>query len=69
MPKPIKVVKDSRYNNMFRLQWKDKVLSQYMYNLTRANDILRRYKFYERNVAMQDIRGERVPRRLTDAFK
>jgi hypothetical protein len=59
MSKPVKIVKDSEYSNMYRLQWKDKIQSEDMYNLTRAKDILRNYLEYHKNSLA------RAPRSLT----
>lgn len=52
--KPVKVIKDLEYPDMYRLKWKDKVLSEDMYNLTRANDILRNYDEYLANMESRD---------------
>lgn len=52
--KPIRAVVDSKYPNMHRLQWEDGVLSADMYNLTRANDILRNYDRYVDNMVKAD---------------
>ena len=46
MTNPVRVIKDTEYPRMYRLQWKDGTLSEDMYNLTRANDILKNYKSY-----------------------
>ena len=43
---PIKITKDTKYPNMYRLVWEDGVFSEDMYNLTRANDILKHYDGY-----------------------
>lgn len=51
--KPIKIIKDEKYPDMYRLQWKDGVLSQDMYNLTRAKDILKNYREYAKNMALR----------------
>jgi hypothetical protein len=52
--RPISIVPDSKYPNMHRLQWADGVLSQDMYNLTRAKDILRNYDKYTDNMVKAD---------------
>ncbi len=57
LEKPTKIVKDMKYSNMYRLQWKDRVQSEDFYNLTRANDILRNYLEYAKNTVA------RVPRK------
>jgi hypothetical protein len=63
---PIKVTIDTKYSNMYRLEWKDGVLSEDMYNLSRANDILRNYKEYRANMFKTPPRGAR---KVTGAFK
>lgn len=52
MDKPIKVVQDTKYPTMFRLQWADGVLSEDFYNKTRAHDILRNYDNYVKNMEL-----------------
>lgn len=42
---------------MFKLQWEDGTLSEDCYNLTRANDILRNYDNYVKNMKQ---RGKQV---------
>ena len=49
MEPPIKVVPV-----MFKLQWEDGTLSEDCYNLTRANDILRNYDKYMKNMKKRD---------------
>lgn len=44
--KPIEVVADGKHPGQYRLRWADGVLSQWGYNLTRANDILRHFDGY-----------------------
>jgi hypothetical protein len=44
--KPIEVVVDKTYPNMWRVRYNDGVISEEMYNLTRANDILKNYRNY-----------------------
>ena len=58
---PIAVIQDTKYPTMYRLKWKDGVLSADFYNLSRANDILQHYDAY---VAAMAIRGL-DPRRHT----
>lgn len=48
--KPVRILKDKKYEDMYRLQWEDKVLSEDMYNLTRAHDILLNYDLYRYNM-------------------
>ena len=75
MEKPIRIIKDKKYPEMYRLQWKNGDISvKYglesdggptsygMYNLTRAKDILRNYGEYAKNSLASP------PRSLTDAF-
>jgi hypothetical protein len=47
--KPIKIVPV-----MFKLEWEDGTLSEDCYNLTRANDILRNYDKYMKNMKKRD---------------
>ena len=63
--KPIKIVKDQKYPGMYRLKWKDGVLSEDMYNLTRAHDILLNYEEYRANMLKRapDIDDRRGPTR------
>jgi hypothetical protein len=44
--KPTAIVPDAKHAGMFRLKWPDGVLSNDMYNQTRASDILRCYDGY-----------------------
>lgn len=44
--RPTEVVADTKHPGMYRLRWKDGVLSEDMYNQTRANDILRYWDKY-----------------------
>jgi hypothetical protein len=53
MNKPIKVVQNSTYPDMYRLEWKDGIQSQDMYNLSRAHDILRNYREYRKNMTLR----------------
>jgi hypothetical protein len=73
MSAPIKVVADTKYPTMYRLKWKDGVLSEDMYNLTRAKDILRNYPDYVADMkkaeAMQGNTYARCPRKPADALK
>ena len=64
--KPKKVVPDVKYQDMYRLEWKDGVLSEDMYNLSRANDILRNYDAYVHNMNKTALVRSRS---LTGAFK
>jgi Helix-turn-helix domain of resolvase len=67
--KPIRVVPDAKYPTMLRLQWADGTLSADMYNLTRANDILRHYDGYLERMRMAgNKRGAGVPRGVAHAF-
>lgn len=49
MKPPIKIVKDTKYPSMHRLEWKDGVQSADFYNKTRAVEILKNYAYY-RNI-------------------
>lgn len=44
--KPIELIKDETYPLMYRIKYDDGVVSDEMYNLTRAKDILKNYKSY-----------------------
>lgn len=48
MSKPVRLVNDVTYDQMYRLEWEDGVKSQDMYNLTRAKDILKNYSSYRK---------------------
>jgi len=61
--KPTNIVPDRRYPNMFRLRWRNGDLSADMYNLTRANDILRNYDRYLADMATADRMKGNVLRR------
>ena len=68
--KPTNIVPDRRYPNMFRLRWRNGDLSADMYNLTRANDILRNYDRYVESMARSArLKGKRVgrSRKVADA--
>jgi hypothetical protein len=59
--KPTNIVPDRRYPGMFRLRWRNGDLSADMYNLTRANDILRNYDRYVESMAKADrMKGNRL---------
>lgn len=48
--KPKQIVEDRNYKGMYRLEYDDGVVSEEMYNLTRARDILRNYPSYVRDM-------------------
>lgn len=52
--RPVKIEYDMKYENMYRLVWEDKIPSADMYNLTRANDILKNYDLYVANMNKSD---------------
>lgn len=52
--KLVKITEDNKYKDMFRLEWSDGVLSEDFYNLTRANEILKNYDEYVKDM---NIRG------------
>lgn len=64
--KPNTIIKDAVYPNMYRLEWKDKVLSEDMYNLTRAKDILKNYSEYRYNMTMRKNSLASLSRSLAD---
>jgi len=66
MTNPVRVIQDTKYPKMYRLQWKDGILSEDMYNLSRANDILKNYKSYRSNMFKKPPSG---PNLVTGAFK
>lgn len=67
--KPIAIVKDTEYTEMYRLRWKDGVLSEDFYNLTRANDILNNYDEYIRNMKMRsNTRARKSPGMALDCI-
>lgn len=49
---PVKIELDIKYEGMYRLVWENKTVSEDCYNLTRANDILKNYDEYRRNMKM-----------------
>lgn len=51
--KPEKVVEDKHFIGMWRLEWADGVLSEDMYSLTRARDILKNYDEYRYYMTMR----------------
>lgn len=54
---------------MFRLEWKDGVLSEDMYNLTRAKDILKNYGEYRKNMVQRKNSLASPPSSPLGAFK
>jgi hypothetical protein len=54
---PIAVDHDMKYEGMYRLRWADGVVSEDMYNLTRAKDILKNYQLYRQHMAMPNPRS------------
>lgn len=44
--KPTEVVQDETYQNLYRLKWPEGVLSEDLYNKSRATDILLNYDSY-----------------------
>ena len=53
---PVKIIKDFKYESMYRLEWADGIASEDMYNLTWANDILNNYGVYRQNMKQRDPR-------------
>lgn len=52
--KPIYIDYDLKYDGVYRLRWADGAVSMEMYNLTRANDILKNYKQYRHSMRMRE---------------
>jgi len=71
--KPVDIVQDATYPNLYRLKWEDGVLSDDLYNRTRAVEILRNYDFYANVTEMQSSpafkRSPGRPRKAADALK
>lgn len=53
--KPVQIIKDIKYQDMYRLEWEDGIPSADMYNLTRAYDILLHYDQYVFNTKRQKV--------------
>lgn len=83
---PIKIIRDKKYSNMYRLQWKNgdvsikywdgtpepdgiNITSYGMYNLSRANDILRNYQDYANNMALRQSNSLADARKAKQARK
>lgn len=74
MNSPDKIVQDTKYSTMYRLEWSDGVQSADFYNFTRANDMLKNYALYiasmersERMFSLDD--NARRRKQGLDAFK
>lgn len=69
--KPISIVPDAKHPGMFRLQWRDGVLSADCYNRTRATDILGNYDEYVSRTNQSEMKAGTLcgaNRKPVDAF-
>lgn len=58
MSKPISIVQDKVHKHMYWLKWKDGVLSEDFYNLTRVKDILANHADYRTDMLKRRPRSE-----------
>lgn len=74
---PIEVIQDTQHQHMYRIKYDDGVISEEMYNLSRANQVLQFYDLLLENQRKQEETEVEIanrmprspPRKAVRAFK